>query len=82
MNRGDKVIFRFGAGEKEGIVEKVYPNTVYLKVDFPKHKGKIIKRSISSLNPKAAAGQKKQDEKKKKLKEERKKEKAAKKSTP
>jgi hypothetical protein len=81
MDRGDKITFRFGAGEKEGIVAKVYPNTVYIKVDFPKHKGKIIKRSISSLNPKAAASQKKQDEKKKRRKEEQKKEKAAKKST-
>ena len=66
MNRGDKITFPFGTGEKEGIVEKIYPNTVYIKVDFPKHKGKIIKRSIASLNPKAAASQKKEDEKKKK----------------
>jgi hypothetical protein len=82
MNRGDKITFPFGTGEKEGVVEKIYPKTVYIKVDFPKHKGKIIKRSIASLNPKAAASQKKQEEKKKRRGEEKKKEKAAKKSTP
>ena len=87
MNKGDKITFPFGTGEKEGIVEKIYPKTVYIKVDFPKHKGKIIKRSIAAFNPKEATKEQtkklKEEEKKKKkaAKEERKKEKATKKST-
>jgi hypothetical protein len=83
MNRGDKITFPFGTGEKEGVVYKIFPKTVYIKVDFPKHKGKIIKRSIAALNPAETSRQKKQEEKKKRqAKEDRKKEKAAKKSTP
>ena len=87
MEEGDKITFSFGKGEKEGIIYKIFPKTVYIKVDFPKHKGKIIKRSLVALNPKEATKEKtkkiKEEEKKKKksAKEERKKEKAAKKST-
>jgi len=87
MEVGDKITFPFGKGEKEGIVYKIFPQTVYIKVDFPNHKGKIIKRSIGALNPKEATKEQtkklKEEEKKKKkaAKEERKKEKAAKKST-
>jgi hypothetical protein len=86
MEVGDKITFSFGKGEKEGIVYKIFPKTVYIQVDFSKHKGKIIKRSIVSLNPKEATKEKtkklKEEEKKKKkaAKEERKREKAAKKS--
>jgi hypothetical protein len=87
MEVGDKITFPFGKGEKEGTVYKIFPNTVYIKVDFVKHKGKIIKRSLVALHPKEATKEKtkklKEEEKKKKkaAKEERKKEKAAKKST-
>ena len=87
MEVGDKITFPFGKGEMEGIVYKIFPKTIYIKVDFPKHKGKIIKRSIIDMNPAEAAKKKetkkKQQEKKKKKaeKEERKREKAAKKST-
>ncbi|OGP84380.1 MAG: hypothetical protein A2Z08_07480 [Deltaproteobacteria bacterium RBG_16_54_11] len=87
MEVGDKITFLFGKGEKEGIVYKIFPKTVYIKVDFPKHKGKIIKRSIAAMHPEEAAkkkdSRKKEEEKKKKkaAKEERKREKAVKKST-
>jgi hypothetical protein len=87
MEVGDKITFPFGKGEKEGIVYKIFPQTVYIKVDFPNHKGKIIKRSLAALSPKEATKEQakklKGEEKKKKkaAKEERKKEKAAKKST-
>ncbi len=87
MEVGDKITFPFGKGEKEGTIYKVFPKTVYIKVDFAKHKGKIIKRSLAALHPKEAtkeqAKKQKEEEKKKKkaAKEERKKEKAAKKST-
>jgi hypothetical protein len=88
MEVGDKITFSFGKGEKEGTVYKVFPKTIYIKVDFPKHKGKIIKRSLVTLNPKEAMKEKakklKEEEKKKRkaAKEERKKEKAEKKSSP
>jgi hypothetical protein len=88
MEVGDKITFSFGKGEQEGVVHKIFTKTVYIKVDFPNHKGKIIKRSLVALNPKEATKEKtkklKVEEKKKKkaAKEERKKEKAAKKSTP
>jgi hypothetical protein len=86
MEVGDKITFAFGKGEKEGIVYKIFHKTVYIKVDFPNHKGKIIKRPIGAMNPKEATKEQakklKEEEKKKKkvAKEERKKEKAAKKS--
>jgi hypothetical protein len=83
MEVGDKITVPFGTGEKEGTVYKIFPKTVYIKVDFPKHKGKVVKRSIMELKPEEAAKKKKvQDKKKKKAaKEDRKREKAAKKST-
>jgi hypothetical protein len=31
------------------VVHKVFPNTVYLKVDFEKDKGKIVKRKLNEL---------------------------------
>lgn len=96
MERGDKVTVPFGNGEKEGTVFKVFPKTVYIKVDFPNHKGKIIKRSIMTVQP-MKEGKKAKEEKKKGIKQKetkpmakqktkapkegRKKEKPAKKST-
>ena len=89
MEVGDKITFPFVKGDKEGIVYKIFPKTVYIKVDFPNHKGKIIKRPLVAFNPKEATKEQakklKEEEKKKKktAKEERKKEKekAAKKPT-
>jgi hypothetical protein len=80
MERGDKVMFPFGNGEKEGTVFKVFPKTVYIKVDFAKHKGKIVKRSIVAVQPTKEA-KKTQEEKKRgvKKKEAKKKEKEKKK---
>ena len=63
MNVGDKITFPFGKDEKEGTVVKIFPKTVYIRVDFAKHKGKIIKRSIIEVQPGKEA---KKDEKKKK----------------
>lgn len=86
MEVGDKISFPFGKGTMEGIVYKIFPKTVYIKVDFPKHKGKIVKRSIMNMDEGKALrkkeAKKKQEEKQKKkaAKEERKREKAAKKS--
>ncbi len=52
MKPGERVIFPFAGGEKEGIVWKVTPKKVYIKADFPRHKGKIIKRSIFEVKTK------------------------------
>lgn len=49
---GDKVSFPFAKGEKEGIVVKVTPKKVYIRTDFSRHKGKIIKRSIYEVKAK------------------------------
>jgi len=97
MEKGDTITFPFGKGEKEGIVYQVFPTTVYIKADFPNHKGKIIKRSIMDVHP-TKEGKKIKEEKKKGVKkkeakpktkqkikapkEVRKKEKGVKKSTP
>jgi hypothetical protein len=53
MNIGDRIKFPFGGEEKEGVVIKVFPKKVYLKVDFPKHPGKTVVRSLAELEGKA-----------------------------
>jgi hypothetical protein len=73
MNVGDHVKFQFGGKEKEGVVFKIFPKKVYLKVDFPHHPGKLVVRSVAELEGKSPAPQKKR--KKEKL-EKAKKEKA------
>jgi hypothetical protein len=50
MEVGEKVTFPFGKGEMEGNVKKVFERTVYIVADFPKHKGKIVRRSISDFD--------------------------------
>ena len=47
---GDVIQFDFGSGEKEGTVLRLFEKTVYMSVDFPNQKGKIIKRKIADLN--------------------------------
>jgi hypothetical protein len=49
MNVGDRVKFSFGGKEKEGVVTGIFPKKVYLKVDFPKHPGKVVIRSLAEL---------------------------------
>ena len=51
MDIGEKVKFTFGKKkeEKEGVIIKLFPKTVYLRVDFPNHKGKIVKRKRHQL---------------------------------
>ena len=60
MNVGDRVKFQFGGKEKEGVVVKVFPKTVYLKADFPHHPGKIVVRKLAELEGKALPKKKKQ----------------------
>ncbi len=49
MKLGDKVRFTFARRELEGIVHKVFAKSVYIKADFPKDKGKIIRRKIKDI---------------------------------
>jgi len=80
MNVGDRVKFQFGGKEKEGVVVKVFPKTIYLKVDFPHHPGKVVVRKLAELEGKALPKKKKakkakaQKEKAQKAKAEEKKE--------
>ena len=67
MQVGEKIKFPFGGGEKEGIVEKIFPRKVYLRVDFPGHPGKRIIRPLALLEGKISPPAKK----KKKSKEEK-----------
>jgi hypothetical protein len=69
MNVGERVKFQFGGEEKEGLVVKIFPKKVYLKVDFPRHPGKIVVRPIAELEGKGPAPKKKK--KKEKGKKER-----------
>ena len=66
MKVGDRIKFSFGGEEKEGVVVKIFPKKVYLKVDFPKHKGKLIVRSLAALEGKIPQGKKKEKAKKEK----------------
>ena len=59
MNVGERIKFSFGGKEKEGVVTRVFSKRVYLKVDFPKHPGKIIIRSLAELEGKGPERKKK-----------------------
>ena len=54
MKVGEKITFPFAGKEKEGVIYKVFPKTIYIKADFDNHKGKIIRRKISQLTEKRA----------------------------
>ncbi len=81
MNVGDRIKFSFGGKEKEGLVVRVFPKKVYLKVDFPKQPGKIVLRSLAELegripgNKKSKKREKAEKEKKEKREKREKKEK-------
>ncbi|MFQ5450005.1 MAG: hypothetical protein ACE5E9_05215 [Nitrospinaceae bacterium] len=49
MKVGDKIKIDFAGKKKEGVVYKLFSNTVYLKVDFDNHKGKIVKRKLGEI---------------------------------
>jgi len=49
MKVGDSVKFPFAKKEMTGTVEKVFDKTVYLRVDMPHQKGKILKRKVNDI---------------------------------
>jgi len=52
MEVGEKISFPFGDKEKEGVVCKIFPKTIYIRADFNNHKGKIVRRKLSQLTRK------------------------------
>ena len=50
MKAGDKIKIDFAGKKKDATVDKVFPKTVYLKVDFDKDKQKTIKRKLSQID--------------------------------
>ncbi|GJL79584.1 MAG: hypothetical protein NPINA01_25730 [Nitrospinaceae bacterium] len=50
MKVGDTVKLDFAGKKKEGVVCKVFPNSVHLKMDFDRDKGKIVKRKLNEIN--------------------------------
>jgi len=63
---GDRITFPFGKGEKEGVVTRVFRKNVHLRVDFPRHPGKLVRRKIDDLEPRGKG--RKGDKRKKKEK--------------
>ena len=51
MKVGDTIKFNFAGKKKQGVIKKLFPNMVFLKVDFEKDKGKIVKRKRNVLEP-------------------------------
>ena len=49
MNLGDKVTIPFGKSQKEGTIVRMHEKNVWVKVDFPRHPGKLIRRKLSDL---------------------------------
>ena len=49
MKVGDTIKFDFAGKKKDGVVAKLFPNSVHLKVDFDKEKGKIVKRKLNAV---------------------------------
>jgi len=50
LKPGDVVVFPFGKNKKrEGVVCRVFQKTVCIRVDFPRHPGKIVRRKIHQL---------------------------------
>ena len=63
MKVGDRIQFPFGGKEKEGIILKIFPKKVYLRVDFTRHPGKTVVRSLAALEKKSAVPRAKKKEK-------------------
>jgi hypothetical protein len=59
MNAGDKATIPFGKGTMEGTVVRICEKTVWVKVDFPKHPGKLVRRKLTDLEKVSAKTAKK-----------------------
>ena len=54
MKAGDKIKFDFAGKKKDAVVFRLFPNSVYLQVDFERDKGKIVKRKLTQVEGKKA----------------------------
>ena len=61
---GDAIKFEFAGKKKEGVVYKLFANSVHMKVGFERDKGKIVKRKRWQIDPKVKRPGKKKKEKK------------------
>ena len=52
MKLGDKIKIDFAGKKKNAVVFRLFPNSVHLRVDFEKDKGKIVKRKLSQIGDK------------------------------
>ena len=68
MKVGDKIKFAFASDEKEGVIEKISPKRVFMRVNFPHDPNKLVIRRISDIE----AGSSNTKKKKKKEKKEKK----------
>ena len=60
MKVGDKIKFDFAGKKKDAVVFRLFQNSIHLKVDFEKDKGKIVKRKLSQVgNKKPDSGKEK-----------------------
>ena len=58
MKVGDKIKIDFAGKKKDALVFKLFPSSVYLKVDFENDKGKILKRKLSQIENKKSTSNK------------------------
>jgi len=49
MKVGDTIKFDFAGKKRDGVVARLFPNSVHLKVDFERDKGKIVKRKLNAV---------------------------------
>ena len=55
MKVGDKIKIDFAGKKKDAVVFRLFPNSVHLKVNFEKDKGKILKRKLNQVEDKKPA---------------------------
>lgn len=48
---GQQVEFPFAGKQMAGVVVAVHPKSVLLRADFPKHKGKLVRRKLHDFEP-------------------------------
>ena len=58
MKVGDKLKIDFAGKKKDALVFKLFPSSVYLKVDFENDKGKLVKRKLSQIENKKTTSKK------------------------
>ena len=57
MKVGDKIKFDFAGKKKDAVVFRLFPNSVHLRVNFERDKGKIVKRKLNHVgNKKLSSG--------------------------